>query len=140
MSYLMIKALHLIAVIAWSLGAIYLPRVFAQHYALAEKSEASTILQGMERRLLIMMAPAALLTWVLGFWLARITEAFVSGWFHSKIMLVILLTVMYAWLGIVYTRFARGERPHGPVLFRCVHIFSALLIIGAIFLVVLKPF
>src|SRR5881394_894987 len=91
--YEWLKALHVIAVIAWMAGMLYLPRLFVYHCEAESGSKQSETFKTMERRLLrAIINPAMVVTWVVGLWLAFEAGFFRSGWLHGKLLLVILLS------------------------------------------------
>ena len=94
--YLWIKAFHVIAVIAWMAGMLYLPRLFVYHAAAKPGSEQSETFKVMERRLLrYIMTPAMIVTWLLGIVLVLQGQFFGAGWFHVKFALVLVMTVLH---------------------------------------------
>ncbi|MDE3059999.1 MAG: protoporphyrinogen oxidase HemJ [Pseudomonadota bacterium] len=143
-SYHWLKALHIIAVISWMAGMLYLPRLFVYHTKVAPGSETSEMLKVMERRLLrIIINPAMIATWGLGIWLAVKTNAFdpVNGyWLHGKLALVIGLQIIHAMLARSRRQFARDQNTHSTRYFLILNEIPALLMIGIVLLVVLKPF
>src|SRR5215510_8342238 len=91
--YLWLKALHVIAVIAWMAGMLYLPRLFVYHCEAEPGSQQSETLKVMERRLLTaIINPAMVATWVLGVWLAYDAGWLSAGWLHAKFALVVVLS------------------------------------------------
>jgi len=143
-SYEWLKALHIIAVISWMAGMLYLPRLYVYHWATKPGSEASEMLKIMERRLLrIIINPAMILTWILGISLAIKINAFAPGngyWLHAKLGLVILMQLVHAMLACYRRAFARDERPKSERFFRILNEIPAVLMIGIVLLVVLRPF
>lgn len=143
-TYHWVKSLHIIAVISWMAGMLYLPRLFVYHHRTMPGSEASEMLKTMERRLMrIIINPAMIITWVFGIWLAVIINAFdpVNGyWLHAKLGLVILMQIAHAVMSRNRKAFARDERPHSERFFRILNEVPAVLMIGIVLLVVLKPF
>ena len=102
-SYLLFKSLHLIAVISWMAGLLYLPRIFVYHVENLEKKEATIIFETMERRLYFyIMRPAMIATWLFGVVLIYINglDIFSQLWMHIKLGLVVLLTIYHEYLGI----------------------------------------
>jgi putative membrane protein len=142
--YLWLKALHLLAVISWMAGMLYLPRLFVYHTKVAPGSEASEMFKVMERKLMRgIMLPAMVATWVLGLWLAVYTEAFTSGnggWLHAKLGLVLLLSGVHGMLSKYRKAFARDANVKSERYFRILNEVPALLMVGIVLLVVLKPF
>ena len=101
-AYLLFKSLHLIAVVSWMAGLLYLPRIFVYHVENYRKKEATDIFEVMEKRLFIyIMRPAMILTWIFGLVLIYLNgiEIFSQFWFQIKIILVILLSAYNAYLG-----------------------------------------
>ena len=94
--YLWLKALHIVAVIAWMAGMLYLPRLFVYHSAARPKSELSETLKTMERRLLnFIMMPAMMVTWIVGIVLLLEGQWLGAGWFHIKFVAVIVMTILH---------------------------------------------
>ncbi len=90
---LWIKALHVLAVISWMAGLLYLPRLFVYHASVAVGSEQDKLFQVMEYRLYrYIMRPAMIVAWISGLWLAWSSFGFMGGWLHAKIALVIAMT------------------------------------------------
>ncbi len=141
--YLVLKALHLIALVAWMAGLFYLPRLFVYHTSAPPGSPLSETFKVMERKLLrIIMNPAMVATWAFGGGLIYTLGADwfrVSGWLHVKLVLVILLSAFHGFLAKTCRQFARDERPHGERFYRIANEIPTLLLIGIIFLAVLKP-
>jgi putative membrane protein len=141
--YPWIKALHIISVVAWMAGLLYLPRLFVYHAGVARGSEASETFKVMERRLLrAIMNPAMIATYVFGILLA-LTPGIVdwrSGWFPAKLLLVAALTAIHYGLACWRRDFA-ADLNHWPARFyRIVNEVPTLLLILIVVLVVVKPF
>jgi protoporphyrinogen IX oxidase len=140
-AYPWIKAVHVIAVIAWMAGMLYLPRLFVYHAEAKPHSELSETLKIMERRLLtIIMTPAMLLTWVLGLWLAWSQGWFVAGWLHGKLLLVLALTAVHGILTKSVREFANDTNQKTARFYRIINEVPAVLMIGIVILVIVKPF
>lgn len=142
-AYPWLKALHIVAVVAWMAGLLYLPRLFVYHAAVPRGSHRAAMLELMERRLLRgIMLPAAVMTYGFGAALAA-TPGVVDwrrGWIWAKLVLVGLLTLFH-WLLARWRRdFARGEFPHSARFFRIVNELPTLALIAIVLLVVVKPF
>ena len=137
------KALHIISVIAWMAGMLYLPRLFVYHTELSPGSAEWTRFEGMERRLLrAIMNPAMIATWVFGLALV-LTPGVVdwsSGWIHAKLVLVGLMTVMHHLLATWRKQFALGRAPHSARFYRVANEVPTLLMIAIVVLVVVRPF
>lgn len=141
MSYLYLKALHIIAFTSWMAGMFYLPRLFAYHAGTAVGSESSELLKVMERRLLrIIMNPAMILTFVFGVWLAMTAEAFRDGWFHVKFALVLGMAGLHGYFAVTRVKFHHDERPKSPKFYKVINEAVTLLFIVIVLLVVIKPF
>lgn len=142
--YHWLKSLHIIALIAWMAGMLYLPRLFAYHSRVAAGSEASELLKMMEYRLLrLIINPAMIATWIFGLWLAFHINAFdpVNGyWLHAKLALVLVMQVVHAMLARYRKAFARDERPKSERFFRIFNEVPTILLIMIVLLVVFKPF
>jgi putative membrane protein len=133
--------LHIIAVIAWMAGLLYLPRLFVYHAASEPGSAQSETFKVMERRLLrAIMTPAMIAVWVLGLWAAVLTSAWSEGWFSAKMVLVILLSAFHGFCAVWLREFARDERRRPQRFFRMVNEVPTLLMIGIVILVVVRPF
>lgn len=138
--YLWIKALHVIAVIAWMAGLLYLPRLFVYHSQVGPGAQSETF-KTMERRLLsIIMAPAMIVTWAAGLALIWLGEWHGSGWLHAKLALVTGLTVVHFYFGVAARRFARDENRRPARFFRMFNEIPTILMIAIVILVVVKPF
>lgn len=141
MFYLVLKALHIISVVAWMAGLLYLPRLFVYHSAVNVGSETSETFKLMERRLATaIMTPAMAATWIFGLWLAVEGQWLKSPWFHAKFLLVLGLSAAHAYLLKSMRRFAADERPGNGRFWRLINEIPTLLMIGIVVLVVLKPF
>ena len=135
------KALHVIAVISWMAGMLYLPRLFVYHCDAEIGSKQSETFKVMERRLLkAIINPAMAVTWVLGLYLAWSGHWYSSGWFHGKLLLVVAMSAMQGF----YTRwvrdFALDRNAKSQKFFRVINEVPTVLMIGAVILVIVKPF
>lgn len=143
--YLVIKSLHLISVISWMAGMLYLPRLFVYHVEAKPGGELDEALKIMERRLLrFIINPAMILSLVFGGMLIHITKALdssVSGyWFHAKITLLILLFATHGVMARYRKDFAKGKNKHSKRFYKILNEIPTILMIAIIFLVVMKPF
>jgi putative membrane protein len=139
--YLWLKAFHIVAVIAWMAGLLYLPRLFIYHFETQPGSQASDLFVVMERRLVkIIMNPAMMIAWLLGLYLAWDGFAWQGGWLHGKIACVVLLTAAHVHFSRAARAFGRGERPRSTRHWRVMNEVPALLMIAIVILVVLKGF
>jgi len=142
MSYLWLKAFHIIAVTAWMAGLLYLPRLMVYHRRTAIGGESSEIFKVMERRLLkAIMLPAMALSWLLGLGLIWVTDAF-SGpslWLTVKLIAVVILTGFHFWLVRFVKAFAEDERPRDERFFRIINEIPTVLLIVIVMMAVIKP-
>jgi protoporphyrinogen IX oxidase len=143
MLYLWIKALHVISVIAWMAGLLYLPRLFVNHVSLAPGSEASEMLKGMEGRLLrIIMRPAAAATIIFGSAILFLPESPVDwsqGWMWLKLAFVAGLGFMHGKMERWSRDFARDANTRTAKFYRVVNELPAVLMIVIVILVIVKP-
>src|SRR5436305_1953615 len=139
--YAWIKALHVIVVISWMAGMLYLPRLFVYHCEAEVGSKQSDTFKVMERRLLhAIINPAMIASWVTGLWLAFEAGFFRSGWLHGKLLLVILLSGIHG-VFVRWTReFSDDRNVRSQKFYRIVNEVPTLLMIGIVVLVIGKPF
>lgn len=138
---LWIKALHVVAVISWMAGMLYLPRLFVYHCAAAPGSELSETLKVMERRLLeYIINPAMIVTWVAGLWLAWESFGFRGGWLHAKIAAVFALSAVHGYLTGAVRRFQEDGNDKPARHWRIVNEVPTALMILIVVLVIVKPF
>ncbi len=139
--YLTFKALHLIAIISWMAGLLYLPRIFVYH-AETKNIEVSETFKIMERRLFVyIMNPAMILSWLFGFILIHSIglQSFKEFWLVAKLILVIALTFYHFFLFSCLKKFSINENNYQPKFFRIINEVPTILLIAVIFLVVFKP-
>jgi putative membrane protein len=140
-AYLWVKALHVIAVIAWLAGLLYLPRLLVYHSAAVPGSDQSETFKLMEQRLLrTIMNPAMMVSWVIGLWLAWEGFGFAGGWLHLKLAAVIVLTGFHVYLARAVQAFASEQGRRDPRFWRLLNEVPTVLMIGIVILVVVKPF
>lgn len=141
-TYLVLKALHIISFTAWMAGMFYLPRLYVYHTQAIKGGESDLMLQTMERKLLrIIINPSMILTLVFGVALmAQLPDIMKSGWMHAKIMLVLGMVVFHAFLARTRRHFVEGGPVRSERFYRVLNEVPTLLLIGIVFLVVLKPF
>jgi putative membrane protein len=136
-----IKAFHIIAVIAWMAGMLYLPRLFVYHRAAEKGSVQSETFKVMERRLLgAIINPAMIATWVLGLWLAWQGGWMWASWFQLKLGLVIVMSGIHGMLARYVHDFAADANRHSEKFYRIINEVPTVLMIGIVLLAVLKPF
>lgn len=140
--YLWIKALHIVAVIAWMAGLLYLPRLYVYHADTKPGSEPSEKFKIMERRLLRgIVNPSMVAVFVLGILLAGILGSEVAaGWFYLKIALVLILAALHGQMARWRKEFERDERVHSAKFFRIMNEIPTVLMIAIVILAVVKPF
>jgi protoporphyrinogen IX oxidase len=142
-AYPWIKVLHILSVIAWMAGLLYLPRLFVYHAAAERGSATAETFKVMERRLLRgIMNPAMIATYLFGLLLA-LTPGVVdwrAGWFYAKLALVLALTGFHMLLARWRRDFAADRDRHSQRFFRFINEVPTLLLIGIVILVVVKPF
>jgi putative membrane protein len=142
-AYLWIKSFHIVSMVAWMAGLLYLPRLYVYHSMAPVESDRSETFKVMERRLLRgIMTPAMLATWVFGLLLAA-TPGVVNwrmGWIWIKLTLVVALTVFHIALARWRMKFSVDQNRHSPRFFRLVNELPTLALIAIVVLVVVKPF
>jgi putative membrane protein len=139
--YLYLKAFHIIAVISWMAGLLYLPRLFVYHCAAKPGSEQSETFKVMERRLLnFIMTPAMAVSWLLGMVLVIQGQWLGATWFHLKFALVIVLSIMHGLMSHWVAEFAFDRNRHTPKFFRIVNEIPTIIMILIVILAVVKPF
>ncbi|MBA4796812.1 MAG: protoporphyrinogen oxidase HemJ [Rhizobiales bacterium] len=140
-AYPWIKALHIIAIISWMAGMLYLPRLFIYHFDCDSSSEQARTFAVMEARLMkVIMNPAMVVSWVLGLYLAWQVFAFQGGWLHAKIAAVIALSGVHGYFAKAVKSFGRGEYIKTPRYWRMMNEAPTLLMILIVVLAVVKPF
>ncbi|MEQ8824111.1 MAG: protoporphyrinogen oxidase HemJ [Filomicrobium sp.] len=140
-AYNWVKAVHVIAVIAWMAGMLYLPRLFVYHADSEVGSQQSETFKLMEYRLTtIIMNPAMIVAWVLGVWLAWQGDFFSDGWFHGKLLLVIAMSAVHGMLSASVRRFAEDKNTRSAKYWRMMNEVPTLLMFGIVILVIVKPF
>ena len=141
MIYLWLKAGHIIFVIFWMAGLFMLPRFFVYHQEEPQDSPANAVWADRERKLLkIVLLPSIIVVWVLGFALAGSIGAFSQGWFHAKLLLVLILSGYHGWLSVYAKKLARGERPLTGKKLRLINEVPGVATAIIVILVIVKPF
>jgi putative membrane protein len=139
--YLWLKAAHVIAVISWMAGMLYLPRLFVYHSEVAADSPQSQTFKVMERRLLrLIINPAMVATWALGLWLAHEGGLLGQGWLHAKFALVVLLSAVHGYFARAVRAFAEDRNIRPARHWRIMNEVPTVLMIGIVILVIVKPF
>jgi protoporphyrinogen IX oxidase len=142
MGYAWIKALHVIAVISWMAGMLYLPRLFVYHADAKPGSELSETLKIMERKLLrLIINPAMIATWGFGIWMLTLNPALLHEPFmHAKLGLVVLMQLVHAMLARCRRAFANDQNRHPARFYRILNEVPTVLMIGIVILIIAKPF
>jgi len=140
--YPWLKALHILSVIAWMAGMLYLPRLFVYHAGSEPGSATSETFKTMERRLYRgIMTPAMIATWIFGIGLTLTgVVVWTTFWLYAKLVLVAGMTWMYMIFGRWRGAFAADARPHGVGFYRAINEVPTLLLIGIVILAAVKPF
>ncbi|MEI9885581.1 MAG: protoporphyrinogen oxidase HemJ [Rhizomicrobium sp.] len=136
-----IKAFHVIAVIAWIAGLLYLPRLFAYHADVPVGSDRSEMLKRMEHGLLKrIINPAMIVVWILGLTLAYVTGAYEDTWLQIKFVLVLALTGLHGFFASTTRTFARDANTRSARFYRIINEVPFILVIGIVILVIIQPF
>ena len=141
-SYLLFKSLHLIAVISWMAGLLYLPRIFVYHVENLNDQNSSSIFKTMERKLFFyIMMPAMILSWIFGFILIPTigTDVFFTLWVKLKLLFVILLTIYHFYLFKLLKDFSLNRNTKSSKFFRILNEVPTILLILIVFIVIFKP-
>ena len=140
--YLIIKSLHLIAVISWMAGLLYLPRIFVYHVENYEKKETTDIFEIMEKRLYnYIMRPAMLFSWILGIILIYLNgmDVLFNIWIQIKLALVIILSGYHEYLGKCLTSLKNRTNTKSAKFYRYINEVPTILLILIVFVVIIKP-
>ena len=139
--YLWIKAIHVIAIIAWMAGMLYLPRLFVYHSDAEKGAAQSETFKVMERRLLrVIMNPAMIIAWALGLWLAWKGGFLLAGWFHAKLAAVLALSAVHGMFAKAVRLFAEDRNEKPARYWRMINEVPTVLMIAIVILVIVKPF
>ena len=141
-SYLLFKSLHLIAVISWMAGLLYLPRIFVYHVENINDQNSTNIFKTMEKKLYFyIMMPAMILSWIFGLILISIVgfDILSATWIQLKLIFVILLTFYHFYLGQCLKKFAFEQNNKTSKFFRTINEIPTILLILIVFIVVFKP-
>ena len=141
-SYLFLKSIHLIAVISWMAGLLYLPRIFVYHSENKKNNEPGETFKIMEKKLYFyIMNPAMIVSWIFGFLLIHSIgiNTLTEFWMITKIILVISLTLYHFFLFSCLKAFANNQNNYSPKFFRIINEVPTVLLIAIIFVVVFKP-
>ena len=141
-TYLLFKSLHLIAVVSWMAGLLYLPRIFVYHVENFEKKQATEIFELMEKRLYFyIMRPAMVLSWAFGIILVLIVgiETFSFLWLQIKLALILILTIYHEYLGKCMRSLKEGVNKRSAKFYRIINEIPTILLILIVFIVIFKP-
>ena len=144
-TYLLFKSIHLIAVIAWVAGLLYLPRILVYHSEAVANNKSEDVVSTfkvMERRLFIyIMNPAMITSWILGVLLIQTIgiDNFGSLWLQLKLLFVVILTIYHFFLFQCLRKFAENNNSFSPKFYRIINEIPTVLLIGIILIVVFKP-
>ena len=141
-SYLLFKSLHLIAVVSWMAGLLYLPRIFVYHVENSKDENTSSVFKTMERKLYFyIMTPAMILTWIFGLILISSLgfEILSTTWIKLKFLLVVLLTSYHFYLSKLLSDFKMDQNIKSSKFFRIINEVPTILLIFIVFIVVFKP-
>ena len=141
--YLLFKSIHLIAVISWMAGLLYLPRIFVYHAENIENINSSNTFKTMEKKLFYyIMTPAMILSWIFGLMLILTLGFDVLNqlWMQIKLVLVLLLTTYHFYLGKCVNSFAKNQNNNSAKFYRIINEAPTILLIIIVFIVVFKPF
>jgi protoporphyrinogen IX oxidase len=141
-SYLLLKSLHLVAVISWMAGLLYLPRIFVYHVENLKDKNTSSVFKTMERKLyFFIMTPAMVLSWIFGLVLISNLgfEIFSTLWVKLKLLLVILLTFYHFYLFKLLNDFKLDQNTKSSKFFRIINEAPTILLILIVFIVIFKP-
>ena len=138
---LYLKAVHVMAVMAWMAGMFYLPRLFVYHVEAVPNSAVTRTFEVMEERLLrIIMNPAMITVWVTGLVLVWQQVQYTQGWFHAKFALVIAMTALHGMLSRWRKNLKAGTNTHDSRFFRIANEVPTILMAGIVIFVIVKPF
>jgi len=144
-TYLLFKSIHIIAVISWMAGLLYLPRIFVYHSEAVQNNKSEDLISTfkvMERRLFVyIMNPAMIVSWIFGMLLIHTIgiENFSSLWLQLKLLFVIILTIYHFFLFRCLRSFADNNNSFSPKFYRIINEIPTVLLIGIILVVVFKP-
>ena len=140
--YLLFKSLHLIAVVSWMAGLLYLPRIFVYHVENFEKKQTTEIFEVMEKKLYFyIMRPAMILTWLFGIVLILVLgiDTFSYLWLQLKLALVVFLTIYHEYLGKCLRLLREGKNQKSAKFYRIINEIPTILLIFTVFIIIFKP-
>jgi len=143
--YLLFKSIHLIAVISWMAGLLYLPRIFVYHSEAVQNNKSEDLMSTfkiMEKRLFIyIMNPAMIVSWIFGVLLiyAIGVDNFGSFWLQLKLVFVIILTIYHFFLLQCLRKFAENSNSYSPKFYRIINEIPTVVLIATVFIIIFKP-
>lgn len=141
MLYLSVKTLHVLAVISWMAGLLYLPRLYVYHSGVQAQSEPAKLFEIMEYRLYrYIMTPALVVAWLTGLHMAFASQFWTDTWFLAKFALVIAMSGVHGFLGSLRRNFAAEQNQHSGRYYRVLNEVPTLLMVFIVALVIIKPF
>ena len=144
-TYLLFKSIHLIAVVSWMAGLLYLPRIFVYHSEAVQSNKSEDLMETfkvMERRLLVyIMNPAMIVSWIFGLLLIHSIgiDNFGSLWLQLKFVFVIILTIYHFFLFQCLRKFAENSNTYSSKFYRIINEIPTVLLIGIVLVIVFKP-
>ena len=141
-TYLLFKSLHLISVISWMAGLLYLPRIFVYHAENSSEIKTSEIFKIMEKKLFFyIMTPAMILSWIFGLLLIHSIgfQELAQTWMLLKIVFVVILTIYHIYLGSLLNQFKLDSNKHSHKFYRFINEIPTILLILIVFVVIFKP-
>ena len=141
-TYLLFKSLHLIAVISWMAGLLYLPRIFVYHVENKNDQNISNVFKVMERKLYFyIMMPAMVLSWIFGLLLISSIgfDQLANKWLEIKLILVLILTIYHLFLGVCLKKFSIDKNTYSSKFYRIFNEVPTILFILIVFIVIFKP-
>ena len=141
-TYLLFKSLHLIAVISWMAGLLYLPRIFVYHVENKNDQNISNVFKVMERKLYFyIMIPAMIISWILGLLLISSIgfDQLANKWLQIKLILVLILTIYHLFLGVCLKKFSIDKNTYSSKFYRIFNEVPTILLILIVFIVIFKP-
>jgi putative membrane protein len=140
-AYIWVLIIHVISIVTWMAGLFYLPRLFVYHAQAEATGEPAETFKVMERRLLkAIMNPSMIVAWVLGLALALHIGAFAQGWFHAKLLLVVVMSVLHMAMGKWRKDFEANRNKHDHKFYRIMNEVPTVALVLVIVLVKAKPF
>lgn len=141
--YEWLKAIHVIVMVTWFAGLFYLPRLFVYHAAATDQISNERF-KVMERKLFYgITTPGGVLTLIFGLWLSfelGLDMLMSAGWYHAKVLLVLTLIAYHIYMGVLVKRFSRDENRKTHIYYRWLNEYPVVVLVGAVILVIVKPF